>query len=727
MSASTNNDVSLHGHTTFFPSTQRSRRRIGRSAIRVQPAVEERVFSEAGFRFARGFARPYAILSDDGTSITARIARVGTESLELIAEVFGIEEWDGRRCSLTVTQADVTGARGILHCVDERIFFVLDKPDVDAGARLLGLATYICIEEPTQSIAPCSEVIVDVQGIRSIVRALIVNDAQSRIRAEGTDWILQPSTLHPDGIEWTVLARGGAPCSPLVIDTSGYSASYALPVLITEDTGVILRTTLPKHVERVRRRRMPRVSARGELVASFEHPSYGTRIERPIVDVSDAGIGLQIEASDLLCPGLELHDVVIARDGVALLHVAAEVRAVRTERGTAGLAVASNDLASSRAWSRLVRELLHERTRSWDYSADDLWDLYQDAGYLNLSGKTPSDFAELKASFTDATQRLALAPDVGYHVLWPSERGVDAAVTNVLVYSRAHLGYQMAKRPGKTVGGVVGKEMLRDIHWHTLEEALASSKSDWWIGYVQASTRFSNLLFVEFQARFRDPARECVVKFRPYQVDCSQACNRLSTDDFATQDEVEILCATIRAIRPEPYWKSQDLTPEHMDLAELTQTWGRVGLERERAVLVVREHGELKAALIADLGHPGLHIYGLLDVTRFFAIAADGEKYRDRLLEMAKQWYASHARTSFKHFHEDAEPLVESADRIDMGPASICIISMALIPDLLDYLFEHMSWDPAQHSLPPPPVVAATGESTLRALARATTAYAATP
>lgn len=686
-----NSQVSPDGH--IIPTSERRRHE------RPAPSLDDLLAQRDGFRFAAGHGRPYAHLFDGQTTLKARVAAIGSTTIELVAETVGLEAWHGRRCALSIADADVRDLVGRLYVDDSEIVFVVEMPTVESSAALFSLAMQTPSASPKFSLPPSAERIDDAQGIRAILRGLIVNNAQSRIRADGSDWLLQPIAMHEGSIEWQVLARGGTRCSPLAIEAAGYSASYELPVLVVEESPTVLYTTIPRTVERVRRRRMPRVSTRGELLARFTHPVFGFLVERPVVDVSDDGLGLQIDASELLCPGLLLQDVAIVRYGKLLASVNAEVKQVRAQ--TAGLAL-EGDVTLRRTWNRLVRELLHERTRSWDYNADELWDLYEGAGYFNLSGKTPEDFAELKTAFTDATARLARAPEVGYHVLWPSERGVDAAVTNVLVYSRAHLGYQMAKRPGKTVGGTMGKEMLRDIHWHTLEEALASSQSDWWIGYVQASTRFSNLLFVEFQARFRDAARECVVPFRPYQVDCSDVTPHLDADAFATREEIETLCATIRATRPLPYWKSQDLTPEHMDLADLKPSWERVGLQRERAVLVIREGGELKAALVADLGHPGLHVYGLLDITRFYPISDDGERYRDRLLEMAKRWYVSHGRTEFKHFHEDARPLPDAEDRIDMGPASICIISMELIPDLLDYLFEHMSWDP-QLSLPPAP------------------------
>lgn len=702
---STKSAVSPSGHAlvSLSPGSERRLRgtvRANRFA-RVLPPQRD------GFRLARGYSRPYAVLSDGESTLSARLSTIGSTTLELVPETVGLEAWHGRRCAITVADAHVVELVGQVFVDETGVFFVTELPTSETSAALFALAARTPSAEPMMSIPPMSELIDDPLGIRAIVRGLVVNHAQSRIRADGNDWILQPAALHDDCIEWTILSRGGVRCSPLSVEAAGYSASYGMPVLVVDEGETFVRTTIPRSVERVRRRRMPRVATRGELVARFEHPTFGYVVECPIVDVSNDGIGLEIDGDELLCPGIRLPDVAIIQHGRELLSIAVEVKQVRVQRGTAGLALRADEPLRTRAWSRLVRELLHERTRSWDYNAEELWELYEDAGYLNLSGKNPADFAELKAAFADATHRLSLAPEVGYHVLWPSERGVDAAVTNVLVYSRAHLGYQMAKRPGKTVGGAVGKEMLRDIHWHTLEEALASSQSDWWIGYVQASTRFSNLLFVEFQARFRDAARECVIPFRPYQVDCTDVAAALDADAFATPDEIETLCMHIRATRPMPYWKSQDLTPEHMSLRDLKATWDRVGLQRERAVLAIREGGELKAAIVADLGHPGLHVYGLLDITRFYAVADDGERYLDRLLEMAKRWYAAHGRTNFKHFHEGAAPLPGADDRVDMGPASICIISMELIPDLLDYLFEHMSWDP-KLSMPPQPMRAST-------------------
>lgn len=667
---------------------------------------------QSGFALGAGVGRPVATLHAGHAQVTVRIARIGTDVLELAAESVGLEELRDVRCQLYVPEAEVMGLGGRLTMQsDHTAVFEIESPTKASGAALFGLVQGRLGQEPNVTIPPPSETIHGTEGIRSVVRGLIINNAPSRIRAQSADWLLQAREITAKEIVWDLLDRGGVPTSPLMVEASGYSASYQLPVLLGEQTDSTLRTTIPSRIERVRRRRMPRVSARGELVARFIHPTYAHPVECSIVDVSDHGIGLHTEhEKDLLCPGLVIPSLVVLRNGREMAQLYAQVQTVGISRSKAGVTVYPEDDTANRIWSRLVRELLHERTRSWGYTPDVLWDLYEAAGYLNLSGKTPEDFEEMRTAFADATRRLAMAPELGYHVLWPSSRGADAATTNVLTYSRAHLGFHMAKRPGKTVHGAVGKEMLREIHWHALEEALASERSDWWIGYVQSKTRFSNLLMPDFQARFRDSVRECVVPFRAYQIACTALPNQMKVERAtATEAEVLQLCESIKATRPRPYWESQDLTPERMHLTELSRAWARVGMDRKRVVLVARENDVLQAGLVADLGHQGLHVYGLLDVARFFPVGPEAERHRAPLLELARTWYARFGRKRFSYFHEAEEPLPEQDGITDMGTASLCVISMDLVPDLLDYLFENMSWDP-KDSMPPPPTREQSGE-----------------
>lgn len=665
-----------------------------------------------GFAFRHHLGRPYASLIGDRARVSMRIACVGPEVIELVAESTGLELLDGSQASLTVPAANVEMLRGrVVDAGDGRAFFFLSHPEPESGARLLQLGCH----QPQglgQSIVPPGERLTSPAVVRSVMRALLVNDTQATIVGEGADWRLRPLRFDEQSITWTVLERGGAPCSPLIVEVSGYSASYELPVLMIEDRGQRLRTTLPRVIDRVRRRRMPRVATKGELTVSFEHPIYRQCVHRPIVNVSEEGIGVDSAfEQDLLCPGLELTRVDVRRNGETLVSFAASVRTVNVTQNKVGLRVHPAGATTSREWGRIVRELLHERTRSSGYSADALWDLYQSAGYLSLAGKNPDDFAALKASFDVATKRLANAPEVGHHFVWPSERkdaggSLDAAVTNVFAFSTAYFGYQMAKRPGKIVGGAVGKQMLRDIHWHSLEEALSNPSCEWCIICVQATTRFSNLLFVDFPARFRDPKREAVVPFRPYQITCNAPADPARVlEALATPDELAMLCNVVQATRPAPYWQCQDLTLERIDLAEPRARWAQAGLERDRAVLVLREAGMAKAAMVLDLGHPGLHLFGFFDVAHFFSLDGTGERLLEPMLEMAKAWYAQRGRRSFMYFHEGSHELAAAPDRTDLGAASYCIISVHLIPDLLDYLFETMSWDP-NDTLPPPPLSA---------------------
>jgi len=644
------------------------------------------------------------------SALPVRLARIGAGVIELAAEAVGLEALDGREVELEIADLfePVAGTLAVLDVA--RAVLVLSAPRVMAARSLFRLAA---TNEAPSIRLPVAEEIRDPARILSVVRALVVNEAPGRIRAKQKDFRLRPRRLDATRIVWDVLEQGGTPTSPLVIECSGYGASYALSVLLVGPWGSPLYTTLPRLIHRSRFRRMPRATPNEELVLRFSHPTFGFPVERRIGDLSEDGLGFRgVALEDLLCPGLVIPTLEIVRDGEVVATLAAMVRSLSRDGERVGLAVKADDGERGRAWSRLVRELLHERTRSTGYTAGALWDLYVDAGYLSLSGRRPGDFEELRDSFGRATERLLAAPHLGYHVVWPSEHGLDASVANVLVYSRAHLGFQMAKRPGKELGGTVGKEILRDIHWHTLEEALGSSQSDYWIGYVQPNTRFSNLLYCEFQTRFRDPERECVVPIHPAKVDLTvplaprpgpQLAGPPADVGLATREEIAHLCASIQATHLKPYWASQDFVAERFDLGDLKEKWAGAGLLRERRVFVARDaSGVACAALVAEVAEPGLHLYGLMDIARVYPLVLGGERHTFRLLDEARAYYASLGRRSFVYFHEGTAPLPLREDMTSMGEASLCVISMTMIPDLLDHLFEHMSWDP-KTSLPPPP------------------------
>ena len=90
-----------------------------------------------------------------------------------------------------------------------------------------------------------------------------------------------------------------------------------------------------------------------------------------------------------------------------------------------------------------------------------------------------------------------------------------------------------------------------------------------------------------------------------------------------------------------------------------------------------------------------------MDIARVVPLVAGGERHTSRLIDAAKDFYRSFGRKSFVYFHEGDTDLPPRSDLESMGTASLCVISMELIPDLLDHLFEHMSWDP-NVSIPPP-------------------------
>ena len=113
------------------------------------------------------------------------------------------------------------------------------------------------------------------------------------------------------------------------------------------------------------------------------------------------------------------------------------------------------------------------------------------------------------------------------------------------------------------------------------------------------------------------------------------------------------------------------------------------GFDRDRDVIVARRGGRPIAAAVLELGERGVHLFNLLDVVRMYAIAEGGEAVFHALLDEARGWYARRGRDRFVYFAESGDPETwRLAGLRDLGPAYQCVVSDAVLPDLLDHIYE---------------------------------------
>ena len=100
---------------------------------------------------------------------------------------------------------------------------------------------------------------------------------------------------------------------------------------------------------------------------------------------------------------------------------------------------------SLEAWQAAIEGRLYPNTTRTG-SADGLWELYVDSGYFNISGKDEARFQAVRQAFSETTGAVGRSPEVAACVVWPSSRGVEAAMTMARPYLGSWVAYQLARR-----------------------------------------------------------------------------------------------------------------------------------------------------------------------------------------------------------------------------------------------------------------------------------------
>jgi len=588
---------------------------------------------------------------------------------------------------------------------------VLARPSLELGRRLLGLVRRFRAPGALPSAPPRrTETIFKRARIATVLRGLCAAHAHGQVRSlAGRDFpvarVALTELVEAGEHALVRLSVAGAPppLAPLEVTFGYFNSVFSFRVESAQAREGMLELPFPEQVVRRRNRRHRRRSALTGAYVTFRHPIWTDLIvRRPLFDVGPEGLSFAMPgADDALFAGLELPEILVSWPGRGLLSFAAEVRHVFRQAAPdqgegevlCGLKLIPLGPDDRAAWLSAIAEVFYPFTQLGRNRPAELWDLYEKSGYFELSGKSPEAFAEQKSAFTIASRRLTHASGIACQVVWPSVRGIEAAVTLVKPYSRTWMGYQLARRQdGEPPASP--RDILREVILHGYEYPQRDPEFEWFVTWVQASGRFSRFLMHDLTRRFRDESdHAAIVRFRALEGDCSRM--RVAppspglTLGAPTASETTALLGTIRLSRPWPYVAAHDLLPGRFDLTSTRRAWNAARLLREREVVVVRRDGEAIAAAILELAHEGVHLFGLFDVVRLWALAEGGEAAYPELIEAARAWYAERGKKHFVYFceHPDPSHVVQTGLK-DLGEADMTVLSADLIPDQLEHAWE---------------------------------------
>jgi hypothetical protein len=505
---------------------------------------------------------------------------------------------------------------------------------------------------------------------------------------------MEAISFDPDTrvVRWNLQVPADPPTMPFELLVSGYCAAYGLNVDQLTALGDIWETHIEPPIRRIRQRAAPRKTPRPGLIGTIRSPSFG-EIGGALLDFSQGGLRMMGPATPGIREG-ELVELSLSVPDSPSLPFPARLRQVAPHpdgHATYRLSIADTGKPQWRKFLRTLYSWCAPGAQLSSPQPEGLMRLFVDSGYLNLSGKEPADFTALQEAFALNCQRLAAAPEIGYYATWPNPEAPDATIALLKVYESAWLGLHMAKRPGKRINGVSGRDILRDIHLAAYEAALIDPQLRWFIGYVQQSTRFTRLIHWDLPNRFVSSGHACIQPFQAFKVTTESAMPSATLPQVRTArtDELPSILEAIAHVRPRSYMEALDLTPERFLLPVIRKQWENAGFERERTLLVATKGERHLAVAVLERASPGLHLYGLLDLARLYVLTPDGLSAYPALLEGARTWYRQHGRRDFAYFCEHTNTThAMKPGFTDLGKADMTLLSVICLPELLDHMVE---------------------------------------
>lgn len=529
-------------------------------------------------------------------------------------------------------------------------------------------------------------VVSEAADIERILGALIRHGAIGQIRDAKTLHTIQPLAMSPrlGVMQWRLPEAATPP--PLKIEMIGYNSLFYFVCDQAFQTSTALTTSLPSRLVRIRQRWERRVGVEDLSIQHQDHPNL------KLIDISYNGIAF--ESQETLPSDAELTGLTVQLQDHAQIPMQAIIVGTSAQGGRVRYHARIKKLLKRNAsWSHLVNDRLHPGTRLGSEFSEDVWRLYQESGYLNLSGKDPSRFSSLRRAHMSVVKVLDRAPHLGVQVVWPNSDGkIDAAVSMLKTYKHAWLGIHMARVSGESASGISGRRVLRELLTRVMEHVARDPELKWTISYTQVKKVWSRGFYHDLAAQHVESGDAAIVRFRAleFEVD-SLPVNTAITVDNPDDDELIGITYSIRKLRPRAYCDALDLVPKRIEMASIEQQWKRCRLERERHVLVARSAGKPVAVAILEIGADGTHLFGLLDLVRLYPLQPGGEESFEALLQQCGEWFRSKGKERFVLYLEEDDvrlPTTVSAHACDMGLADQVFLSVRKIPELLEHLHQ---------------------------------------
>jgi hypothetical protein len=577
--------------------------------------------------------------------------------------------------------------QALVRAVDEaqrRIELDLSGVGVETGVMLAGAACEAARKEATE---PAQREQLEEEVRAAALRFLVERRAAAEVQTPEGPCRLTAQRFDASSHELTWQRSGPLPAAPFLITVEGYNALYRVPVAACRSEGDQLRTARPPWIEIVRSRRSRRVRARSGVNVKFDHPLWPElRVQRALLDLTRHGVCFAAaDTHECVYPGLLIPQLLVESEDGESIVLRARVTSVHGgEAPSFGCEVSPGSAEDAARWLKLCEQHLFPATRR---GAAEVWPVYHASGYFGLSETLEGAFDHLRASYVQASRALGSAPELGCQTSWPASGAPKATVTNLRLTPSCWFSYHLAAQPDEALTAR-SAEVLRELYGQYIEHCLSVPGARWQMAYVQHTAHWSMRVHVDIPRRYAARGQALVREFRALEVRTvgrtDQAIGTPARCAAASEREA-VLRQLQRTLSP-IYFDALDYAPERFGMEAFRSQWARHGLERDRELLIAVEDDELLAAGVVECAEPGLHLFGLLDTLRLYALHADGERAFAGLLEQARAWFRERERRSFCYLEEQGHLAADGRLVKHMSPAFLTLLSVERLPEMLEQL-----------------------------------------
>jgi hypothetical protein len=503
------------------------------------------------------------------------------------------------------------------------------------------------------------------------------------VQAGCDEIVATPAAIGDSSVMWRVAPHRAALPDTVRGILGGYISCYELTLTGVRPSPEGFVSAMPASLRRTRRRCEPRARCAATPVAR-----WGQDEEALVLSVSNGGLAIHVVGGDppAAC------DFAVARRGESV-----RLRAVRrwqepvVDGMLAGYRVRPAAADATR-WRAVVADELHPGTLTARTAAAEVWSLYEESGYMRLSGKQPGEFGPVAEAVDHARARLGDVADLGCQVVWETPGGLPFATLHLQqTYAHTWMSFQLAKRPGGAPDATPGRAVLRELHLRAYEHATVDPQLRWFVGYVQDSCSWSGMVHHGFPARHQLSGEAACVPLHAYEIatDRPVAARGRAVTAPTGSAIVNGALRRIANVRPRAYVEALDLAPDRFDLSAVAARWEPLGLWRRREAIVAYDQDEPVAIALVEGASDGLHLFGLFDLVRLWPLAPGGTRAYPLLVEAARRWYRDRGKQRCVLFLEDsgAREIAPLGLR-DLGPAQTCVFSSGLVAEFLDFVDE---------------------------------------